>query len=133
MRILFADTCYYLALLMERDQYAKQAREFTKDFPGRFVTTTAVLTEVGNALARTAQRAVFVPLIDVLAESSAVNIVHASFNEWDRASRLYDARPDKSWSLTDCLSFIVMQEQGLTEALTADRHFEQAGFTILLK
>ena len=46
---------------------------------------------------------------------------------------LFAKRPDKEWSLTDCISFIVMQEYGLTEALTADHHFEQAGFTILLK
>lgn len=133
MRTVFADACYYLALLMERDQYAKPAREFTADYLGQFVTTTAVLTEVGNALARTSQRSAFIPFVDFLADSSVVDIAHASFREWDRAARLYDARPDKTWSLTDCLSFIVMQDRGITEALTADRHFEQAGFTVLLK
>jgi predicted nucleic acid-binding protein len=46
---------------------------------------------------------------------------------------LYDARPDKKWTLTDCISFVVMQERGITEALTGDQHFEQAGFTALLK
>jgi len=45
---------------------------------------------------------------------------------------LYQNRPDKNWSLTDCISFVVMQEHGITEALTADRHFEQAGFVPLL-
>jgi predicted nucleic acid-binding protein len=44
-----------------------------------------------------------------------------------------ERRPDKWWSLTDCISFIVMQQEGLTEALTTDHHFEQAGFKILLK
>ncbi len=132
MRIVFADACYYFALLMERDQYAEQARNFTQDYSGGFVTTTAVLTEVGNSLARTGQRSCFVPLFDFLTSSSEVDIIHASSEEWDRAARLYDERPDKSWSLTDCLSFIVMQDRELQEALTADRHFEQAGFTILL-
>ena len=50
-----------------------------------------------------------------------------------RRIQLYETRPDKAWSLTDCMSFIVMRDGGLTEALTADHHFEQAGFTVLLK
>jgi predicted nucleic acid-binding protein len=45
---------------------------------------------------------------------------------------MYARRPDKHWSMTDCISFVVMEEMGLAEALTADRHFEQAGFTVLL-
>lgn len=48
-------------------------------------------------------------------------------------ARLYDARPDKSWSLTDCISFVVMAERDLTEPLTGDHHFDQAGFTALFK
>jgi hypothetical protein len=51
----------------------------------------------------------------------------------DRGLALYAARPDKEWSLTDCVSFLVMQDHGVTEALTADHHFEQAGFVALLK
>lgn len=46
---------------------------------------------------------------------------------------LYQQRPDKKWSLTDCISFIVMRREGITEALTGDHHFEQAGFTAVLK
>ena len=52
---------------------------------------------------------------------------------FDEGVRLYVARPDKDWSLTDCISFVVMRERGITEALTGDRHFEQAGFVALLK
>jgi len=47
--------------------------------------------------------------------------------------RMYQRRPDKNWSLTDCISFVVMQDHGITEALTGDHHFEQAGFVALLK
>jgi predicted nucleic acid-binding protein len=50
-----------------------------------------------------------------------------------RGIQLYDSRPDKQWSLTDCISFVVMQDRGIVEALTGDHHFEQAGFTALLK
>lgn len=133
MRTVFADACYYFALLMERDQYADQAREFTLSYTGKFLTTTAVLAEVGNSLARTAQRMEFAPLVELLSGSEHVFVIHASSDEWDRAKNLYHERPDKTWSLTDCLSFLIMQDHDLTEALTADHHFEQAGFTILLK
>jgi uncharacterized protein len=118
MRTVFADACYYLALLMERDQYANQAREFTLNYTGNFLTTTAVLAEVGNSLARTVQRMEFAPLVELLSGSEHVLVIHASSGEWDRAKNLYHERPDKSWSLTDCLSFIAMQDRELTEALT---------------
>ena len=57
----------------------------------------------------------------------------ASSELMERGFDLFSRRPDKEWSLTDCISFIVMSEEGITEALTGDHHFEQAGFTILLK
>ena len=52
---------------------------------------------------------------------------------FQRGLRLYEERPDKEWSLTDCLSFVVMKDENLREALTGDQHFEQAGFIALLK
>ena len=52
---------------------------------------------------------------------------------FDAGVELYVRRPDKAWSLTDCISFVVMREHGMNEALTGDRHFEQAGFIALLK
>jgi predicted nucleic acid-binding protein len=54
-------------------------------------------------------------------------------NLFDRGVELYDARPDKHWSLTDCISFVAMQDHGISEALTGDRHFEQAGFVALMR
>jgi len=62
-----------------------------------------------------------------------VTIVPASADLWQRGVTLFAGRPDKDWSLTDCISFVVMQERGLTAALTADRHFEHAGFVALLR
>jgi len=52
---------------------------------------------------------------------------------YQRGINLYAQRPDKEWSLTDCISFVVMSDRGITEALTGDHHFEQAGFRALLK
>jgi len=60
-------------------------------------------------------------------------ILSASQGVLDQASNLYESRPDKEWSLTDCTSFVVMKDRGLSEALTADHHFEQAGFVVLFK
>jgi hypothetical protein len=62
-----------------------------------------------------------------------VVVVPSSRDLFDRAMGLYRSRPDKDWSLTDCVSFVVMRERGITEALTGDHHFEQAGFRALLK
>jgi hypothetical protein len=52
---------------------------------------------------------------------------------FDARVALYGERMDKDWPLTDCISFVVMQREGITDALTGDRHFEQAGFVPLLK
>lgn len=133
MKPVFADTVYYLALVNPRDQYAAAATRFTAEFSGAFVTTAWVLTEVANALARAPNRSLFVELYHDLAEDARVMIVPANSEVFEQGIELYSQRPDKDWSLTDCLSFHVMREYGLTNALTADHHFEQAGFNTLLK
>jgi len=64
----------------------------------------------------------------------ANTVIHPAHHDlFQQGLTLYKRRPDKDWSFTDCISFAVMQAEGLTEALTADHHFEQAGFTALLK
>jgi len=133
MKPVFADTVYYLALTNPRDQYAPPATRFTAGFSGAFVTTAWVLAEVANSLARGPNRALFCELYQDLAKDHRVTIVPAAQELFEQGIELFAKRPDKEWSLTDCISFIVMQEYGLTDALTADRHFEQAGFKILLQ
>ena len=68
-----------------------------------------------------------------LQQQEKLTIIPASRELLDEGLNLYEDRPDKEWSLTDCISFVVMQREGLTEALTGDKHFEQAGFVSLLK
>jgi uncharacterized protein len=72
-------------------------------------------------------------MIENLRSAEDIEIVPASAALFDRGFQFFTARPDKDWSLTDCISLVVMHERGITEALTADHHFEQAGFVALLK
>jgi uncharacterized protein len=129
---VFADTLFWLALVVKQDQYHQRAQQWSLRIDGRIVTTVPVLLETANALARPAWRAAGVALIDHLLQRSDLEVVSLSVDLWQRGWNLYRDRPDKGWSLTDCVSFLVMQESGLTNALTADEHFRQAGFRALL-
>ena len=96
------------------------------------ITTRGVFLEIGNALARARYRAAAIELLGSMVEDPKIEIVAASEDLCVRAYDLFRSRPDKEWRLTDCLSFVSMQARGLTEALTADSHFQQAGFRALL-
>jgi predicted nucleic acid-binding protein len=130
---VFADTAYWIALVDARDSYRDRAQAWTAHVTGTITTTTFVLTETANALCRVPWRAELVRLIENLEESPDVRIIEVDAALWQDGWALYFARPDKSWSLTDCISFVVMQNEGLTDALTTDVHFEQSGFKALLR
>jgi predicted nucleic acid-binding protein len=129
----FADAFYYLAIVNPRDQAHQRVKDRATLWLGPVVTTAWVLTEVGDALAAPGLRPVFHDLIAELWADEETEIVPASDDLFRRGVALFARRPDKGWSLTDCISFVVMQERGLTEALTGDHHFEQAGFLALLR
>lgn len=93
--------------------------------------TEAVLTEVGNALSAV-NRTVAVQFIQQCYRTANMRIVSVDTPLLNRALQLYQARSDKTWGLTDCISFVVMQEQGLIDAVTADQHFIQAGYRALM-
>ena len=97
------------------------------------MTTAWVLTEVADGLCRPPIRAQAGLFIERLRQRPEVRIFPAEEGLFDAGFRLYRQRSDKEWSLTDCISFAVMQREGITEALTGDHHFEQAGFVALLK
>jgi predicted nucleic acid-binding protein len=124
----FLDTSYILALVNTRDRFHERARATSRQVSPRFVTTEAVLVEVGNSLAQEKWRPLGVKTLDWLRHSPDIEIVAVDSSLLDRATALYGARMDKEWGLTDCISFVVMQERGLTNALAADRHFVQAAF-----
>ncbi len=98
----------------------------------RLVTTQLILVEIGNGLAGKQFRAQAASIIWYLQENELVDIVPVSQPAFGRAFELFEQRSDKDWGLTDCFSFIAMKDNDLTDALTTDTHFRQAGFSALL-
>lgn len=133
MTAVFADTFYFLALLNVGDEAHADADRFATDDSRTLLTTAWVLTEVADGLAQTAGRRIVERLFHDLESDSKSEVVPPEPALWRRGVELYARRPDKGWSLTDCISFVVMTDHGVTDALTADHHFEQAGFKALLK
>jgi predicted nucleic acid-binding protein len=129
----FADTSYYIALVSADDDAHGRAAAYTAAFDGSIVTTAWVLNELANHLAKPPNRALFLEMLRDMRSDERVTIIPMSEDLFERGVALYGERLDKEWSVTDCVSFIVMREHGLTEALTGDHHFEQAGFTALLR
>lgn len=132
MSAVFADTFFYLALLREGDPAHESARAAARRNQV-LVTTEFIILELGNACARADDHADFLALVAGMRASPRVRIVTLNSMLMQRGLDRMASRPDKDWSLTDCVSFVVMEDEGIREALTGDRHFEQAGFTALLK
>lgn len=133
---LFLDTSYAVALAIERDQYHDRAVrlvDVVEQENARLITTRAVIIEIGNYLSAPRYRPTAINDIAAFERDRSTEIVPLSEALFRRGCALYQSRLDKAWSLTDCISFVVMRERGLTDALTADRHFEQAGFKALLR
>ena len=131
MKRLFADAFFYIAVLNRHDAAHERAMSLVAKGGIRVVTTAAVLLEVADAMTAPARRGVCAEFLeDLPAQGTAIRPL--SEDLWRRGIALYRRRADKEWSLTDCISFVVMADEGLTDALTGDRHFEQAGFVALL-
>lgn len=130
---VFVDTSFVVALVNKNDQHHSLALNQANQFAGkRLITTDAILLEIGNALSRNFKRE-SVEIIEDFLTSVDVQVIHLDPALFRKAFDLYKSHSDKSWGLIDCVSFIVMKELGITDALSADRHFEQAGFNILIK
>jgi len=97
------------------------------------VTTEWVLTELADGLTSSRNRSIFFQTRQELLSDANVEVVSLDMRLYEEGVRLYTSRPDKEWSLTDCISFVVMQREEIVAALTEDHHFEQAGFVALLK
>lgn len=136
MTEVFLDTSFAIALSSVTDQNHLRAVELANQIETdrtRLVTTQPILLEIGNALSKQKFRAAAIELLDALATDPNVEVVPLTNSLYQVAFNLFKQREDKEWGLVDCISFVVMQERGITDALTADAHFQQAGFRALLK
>ena len=132
MNAVFADTFFYLALLAESEPAHERALAESK-IPRPIVTTEFVLLELGNSCARAEDHADFLALVAGMRASPRVKIIPLSSELLNRGLARMRERNDKDWSLTDCISFVVMEDENLHEALTGDHHFEQAGFKAVFR
>jgi predicted nucleic acid-binding protein len=135
---VFADTSGLAHLLDPTQAPNKLASDIyrrTRQQGHRLVTTNYIVTELVALLTSPFRlpRTSIIRLVGNLKASPYIEIFHIDTQIDEQAWQLLTKRPDKDWSLVDCSSFIVMQQQGIQEALTTDHHFEQAGFTRLLK
>ena len=133
MSRVFADTHFFIALLSSRDaQHAKAVEVYSGQDFEEIVTTAWILSELADGMNRIHARSQCHRFIQRLRQRRDTRIVEAERELFWRGFDLYGKRQDKEWSLTDCISFVVMADERLTAALTNDHHFDQAGFIVLL-
>jgi uncharacterized protein len=129
----FVDTLFIVALISPRDQYHNQAVQLADTFDQQpLLVTDAVLLEVGNALARN-YKPEAIEILEHFRTSPEIEVVHLTPELFEQGFALFKAYKDKAWGLVDCISFVAMRDAGVTAVLTFDRHFEQAGFQVLMR
>ncbi len=130
---IFLDTLFVVGLVNRRDQYHRQAIELSEQLEGSsFLTTDVMLLEIGNALAK-GYKQESIKIINEFLQSEDTEIIHLNPVLFQQAFKLYQTRHDKEWGFIDCVSFVVMKEKGILQALTFDKHFTQAGFQPLMR
>ena len=136
MRSLFADTCYWIALLNPKDQTHDIAVRVSKGLTQcRMVTAEEILTEFLNYFGARGPtfRSTAAKLVERMQADRSIQILPQTHEGFLAGLRLYQARADKGYSLTDCISMEAMRREGLSEVLTTDEHFTQEGFTCFLE
>jgi len=128
----FVETLFVIALTNKRDLHHEQAQELSALYVGRqLITTDAVLLEIGNNLSAR-YRSEAIQIISSFLTSKDIEVVNLDEVLFSQAFDLYKTYTDKSWGLIDCVSFTVMRQRNIVDALTCDRHFAQAGFNALM-
>jgi hypothetical protein len=129
---VFADTGYFVALAQPRDEYYARAHAWSAALVEPLIVTEYVLWEMFNWFSKPEWRTRAHQEYQYISTAPHWEVIPASPDLFAEGVELHANRPDKAWSLTDCISFIVMEQRQITRALTPDRHFEQAGFEALL-
>ena len=132
MTPLFADTSYFVALLDRADGYHEEALEFSLANERPLLLTSAIVQELGAHFSAVQDRKLFRVILRTLQEEQT-EVVRVDDALEHRGIDLFERRMDKAWSLADCISFVVMRDREMYEALTSDHHFEEAGFIALLR
>lgn len=132
MNACFVDTYFFLALLNRKDPRHLEAVRANRIIRP-MITTSWILLELADHLCDIQNRRLFKEVRSAITVDPRFTLLPTDQMQLDQAMQFYDQRPDKEWLLTDCTSFIVMRRHGIHDALTADHHFEQAGFNLLLK
>ncbi len=134
MKQIFADTSYWIGLVNPRDQIHQKVIKTTQQLSSvRLLTTEMVLVELLNSFSDSPFRRAVAGMVLKLRNDRNVKIVPQTSEQFESALRRYKQAADKSWSLTDCASFEVMEAEQIQAALTHDQHFAQAGFETLLR
>lgn len=131
--MIFVDSGYLVALAERKDSLHARAIAWAQRVREPLVVTEYVFWETFNALSAPVDRPKGHKLLSDYVSSPAHEFLNASRELFQAGISLHRARRDKAWSLTDCISFHVMQERGISQALAYDEHFEQAGFEALLR
>jgi predicted nucleic acid-binding protein len=131
--MIFIDTGYLLALVSPRDALHGRAHAWAGVVTEPLIVTEYVLWETVNALSMPLDRPKAHAIIARLRAATDCEMTAASGELLEAGLQLHAQRPDKEWSLTDCISFLIMEQRALRRALTPDHHFEQAGFEALLR
>ena len=136
MKRIFADTSYWVAIFLPTDENHQAAKTASGQLGGAvgIVTSDAVLVEYLNHIARCppSVRERAIRTVRNVLDDPNVDTEHFTHRRFVEAVDFYEARSDKEYSLTDCMSMCIMKDMGIREVLTNDHHFEQEGFTILM-
>jgi len=133
---VFVDSFAWIAAINKSDNYHEISLKILEELlnkQARLITTNYVVVETINALSKVKFRKTVIEFIDKLRKSPNVQIVKITDEIYNNAWTLYQQRMDKDWGITDCTSFEVMQMFNIRKAFTSDKHFEQAGYSLIVK
>ncbi|MBI4650833.1 PIN domain-containing protein [Candidatus Desantisbacteria bacterium] len=134
--IIFIDSFAWIASINKSDNYHEVILELFKELLEKrvkFFTTNYVIVETINALSKVTFRKALIEFVDKLEKSPSVRIIKITNKMYNNAWVFYQKRMDKDWGFTDCTSFEVMRIFNIKKTLTNDKHFEQAGYSLIIK